>query len=88
LSRYQVFLERKAANQLEKLSEETLERIIDALQVLRDEGFSPRLDVKKLRGYKNHYRLRVGKLRILFEMRPEKTIVVYAILPRKVAYRK
>jgi len=88
LPRYQVFLERKAANQLEKLSEETLERIIDALQVLRDEGFSPRLDVKKLRGYKNHYRLRVGKLRILFEMRPEKTIVVYAILPRKVAYRK
>lgn len=88
MSRYQVFLERKAANQLEKLSEETLERIIDALQVLRDEGFSPRLDVKKLRGYKNHYRLRVGKLRILFEMRPEKTIVVYAILPRKVAYRK
>ena len=88
MPRYQVFLERKAANQLEKLSEETLERIIDALQVLRDEGFSPRLDVKKLRGYKNHYRLRVGKLRILFEMRPEKTIVVYAILPRKVAYRK
>jgi len=88
LPRYQVLLERKAANQLEKLSEDARSRIIEALHILRDEGFSPRLDIKKLRGYKSHYRLRTGKLRILFEMRPERTIIIYAILPRNLAYQK
>ncbi|MGC8998728.1 MAG: type II toxin-antitoxin system RelE family toxin [Candidatus Bathyarchaeia archaeon] len=40
----------------------------------------------KLRGYKNHYRFRVGKYRILFELEAERTIIVYAVLPRKTAY--
>jgi len=86
LQRYQVFLEKKAVKQLEQLSKATHSRIVEALHTLRDEGFSRRLDVVKLRGYKNQYRLRVGKYRILFELRPERTVVVYAILPRKVAY--
>jgi len=86
LQRYHVFLEKKAVKQLEKLSEDTRSRIVEALHTLRDEGFSRRLDIAKLRGYKTQYRLRIGKYRILFELRPEKTIVVYAVLPRKVAY--
>jgi mRNA interferase RelE/StbE len=86
LQRYHVFLEKKASKQLEKLSVDTRSKVVEALHVLRDEGFSRRLDIVKLQGYKNQYRLRVGKYRILFELRPEKIIVVYAILPRKVAY--
>ena len=86
MQRYHVFLEKKAVKQFEKLGEDTRSRIVEALHTLRDEGFSRRLDIAKLRGYKNQYRLRVGEYRILFELRPERTIVVYAILPRKVAY--
>ena len=86
MPRYHVFLEKKASKQFEKLSVDARSRVVDALHTLRDEGFSRRLDVVKLRGYKDQYRLRVGKYRILFELRPERTIVVYAILPRKVAY--
>ena len=48
----------------------------------------PELDVKKLRGYKDQYRLRIGEFRVLFELQPEHTIVVYAILPRKKAYQR
>jgi len=87
LRRYQVFLEKRASNNLEKLSEDAQRRIITTLHVLRDEGFSRRLDIKKLRGYKNFYRLRVGKFRILFELGSERKIVVCAILQRKTAYR-
>jgi len=87
LQRYHVFLEKKASKQLEKLDGDTCGRVVEALHTLRDEGFSRRLDIAKLRGYRNHYRLRVGKYRILFELRPERTIVVYAVLPRKVAYQ-
>jgi mRNA interferase RelE/StbE len=87
LQRYHVFLEKKASKQLEKLDGDTRCRVVEALHSLGDEGFSRRLDIAKLRGYRNQYRLRVGKYRILFELRPGRTIVVYAILPRKVAYQ-
>jgi len=86
LQRYSVLLEKRASKQLEKISEDLRKRIIEALHTLRDEGFSIRLDIKKLRGYGNQYRLRIGKYRILFELRPERTIVVYAVLPREEAY--
>ena len=86
MPRYRVFLEKKAFKQLEKLGVDARGRVVEALRLLRDEGFSRRLDVVKLRGYKDQYRLRVGKYRVLFELRPERIIVVYAVLPRKVAY--
>jgi mRNA interferase RelE/StbE len=86
LPKYRVFLERKASRQLEKLDKDVRDRIVKALHVLRDEGFSRKLDIVKLRGYKNNYRLRVGRYRILFELEAERTIIVYAVLPRKKAY--
>jgi mRNA-degrading endonuclease RelE of RelBE toxin-antitoxin system len=43
-------------------------------------------DVKKLRGSKNEYRLRVGDHRVLFEL-IRKRIVVYTLGPRKDIYR-
>ena len=87
MPRYKVFLEKKAQRQLERLDEKTRSRIVEALRLLGDRGFSARLDLKKLRGYKGQYRLRVGRHRVLFEIQPEKTIIVHAILPRRRAYR-
>lgn len=82
-----VFIERKAQKQLKKLPEDAQNRINEALYILQDDGFSIKLDIKKLQGYQKHYRIRVGKQRILFELSADKTIVVYAILPRETAYK-
>jgi len=62
-------------------------RIVEALRLLGDRGFSARLDLKKLRGYRGQYRLRAGRHRVLFELQPGKSIIVHAILPRRRAYR-
>jgi mRNA interferase RelE/StbE len=86
LPSHRVLIEKRAQTQLSKLDEETRSRILTALHILRDTGFSSELGLRKLRGYKNHYRLRVGKYRVLFELQPEKTTIIYAILPRKRAY--
>ncbi len=48
-----VFIERKAQKQLEKLPEETRNRINEALNILLDTDFSAELDIKKLLGTKN-----------------------------------
>ena len=84
--RYEVYLTRKAKKDLDELDPKNRRRVLEALTMLRDYGFTPRLDVEKLRGYKNHYRLRVGEYHILFELEKPRKVIVYAILPRKQAY--
>jgi mRNA interferase RelE/StbE len=59
-------------------------RVIEKLKLL-EKGFSPLLDIKKLKGYQNHYRLRVGKFRVLFFLDNSK-IVVYKIGKREDIY--
>jgi len=86
LQRYKVLFEKRAQRQLDKLDKDMRSRILKALHILQDDGFSSRLDLRKLKGYKDHYRLRVGRYRVLFELQPEKTAIIYAILPRKRAY--
>lgn len=86
LRRYRILLEKKAVKQLKNMSKDARNRIIEVLHILRDEGFSRRLDIVKLRGSEGHYRIRVGKYRILFELAPDKVVIVHAVLPRKAAY--
>ena len=86
MGRYRVLLEKRAQRQLEKSDENECKRILEALHVLSEEGFSSRLDLKKLKGYENQYRLRVGRYRVLFDLQVERTVIVYAVLPRKQAY--
>lgn len=63
--RFEVYFTKKAMRQLDDLNPQARKRLLNDLVMLRDYGFTPRLDIKKLRGYKNHYRLRIGKHRIL-----------------------
>ena len=84
---YNVVLTKRAAKDFMKLPEELQIRcgeIFDNLEY----SFAPiRLNVKKLRGYENTYRIRVGSWRIIYKVdNNEKSIVIYNILPRKSAY--
>ncbi|MDY6864489.1 MAG: type II toxin-antitoxin system RelE/ParE family toxin [Halobacteriota archaeon] len=84
--KYKVFLERKAQKQLDGLDPSISGVIKDKITKLKS-GFSPELDIRKLKGYKNHYRLRVREYRVLFELQEGYVIVIYAILPRRRAYK-
>jgi len=89
LPKHLVFVESKAKKQFRKMPKENQARILTALKTLEDEGLSVKLDIKKLRGYKNHYRIRIGKIvRILFELESNQTIVVYSISTREKAYEQ
>ena len=83
--RFKVFIEKKALKELESMNEKLKTKITEKLKKLKS-GFSLELDIKKIKGYKNHYRLRVGKIRILFEIEGDK-IIVYSILSRQQAYK-
>jgi len=88
LAKHQVFVEAKAQRQLKKLPKVDQARIIEALNILETEGLSAGVDVKKLRGFRRHYRVRVGVYRIRFELlAADQTIIVYSISHREHAYQ-
>jgi mRNA interferase RelE/StbE len=86
LTKHPVFVERKAQKQLKNAPKDEQQRILAVLEDLEDEGLVARLDIKKLRGYKQHFRIRLGDYRIRFELSPDRTIVVYSISQREKAY--
>ncbi len=86
MAKHSLFVEAKAQKQFKKVPKPDQERIIEVLTVLEKEGLSARLDVKKLRGFRRHYRIRVGDYRIRFELSADQTIVVYSISSREKAY--
>jgi mRNA interferase RelE/StbE len=86
LSKYSVFVEAKAQKQFKKVPKNDQERIFEVLSILEKEGLSARIDVKKLRGYQKHYRIRLGDYRIRLELSADQTIVIYSISQREKAY--
>ena len=80
----EVFVEKKVLGKFKKLPSKIRIKASSVLKELK-KGFSAKLDIKKLKGLGNHYRIRIGKYRILFYFYEEK-IIVYDLLPRKKAY--
>ena len=62
-------------------------RIKEALRELEATWPLTRLDIKKLKGYDNHYRIRIGDYRVLF-LRDGGTAMVYDVSHRSDAYKK
>ena len=81
--RYEIEIKEDAKTELRKLPEAVRREIGYRLHLLQQE-FSG--DVKKLKGSRNEYRLRVGNYRVLFEL-VGKRIVVYTLGQRKDIYR-
>jgi mRNA interferase RelE/StbE len=86
LTKHLVFIEAKAQKQFKKIPVRDQTRIAKVLHMLENEGLSARLDIKKLRGYQKHFRIRLGSYRIRFELSIDQTIVVYSISQREKAY--
>jgi mRNA interferase RelE/StbE len=83
---WQVIIHRKAEKILKRLDGDVLERIRHALCSLAND---PRPSgVKKLAGYDNLYRIRVGDWRIIYAIEDDRLIVlVLEISPRESPYR-
>ena len=72
---YNIELSGKAAKFLDRLDQKTYLRIYERLQLLRQNPFHTSLDVKKMKGVKDTFRLRVGSFRILYQIREKKLLI-------------
>ena len=84
---YRVTLEERAFKSLKQIPNPFKENILKTLRRLEPFGIETR-NIKKLKGYKDGYRLRVDNYRVLFVKNDEnKTIKVYAIGHRRDVYK-
>jgi len=66
---FQVKIKRRALRKLQKLNQKRRERIRKIVLILKTTPIPfRRADVNKLKGYDNIYRIRVGNLRIVYEV--------------------
>jgi mRNA interferase RelE/StbE len=82
---YQVIVPQPVQKQINNLPMIAQTRIISAIQSLTD---IPRPNgVKKLKGYENSYRIRVGEYRIIYEIKDKELIILlFNCSHRKDAY--
>jgi mRNA interferase RelE/StbE len=85
---FAIKIKRKALRKLAKLTEKQRQNIKTVILILKTDPIPFRkTDVCKLQGYENTYRIRMGNLRIVYQVLwDEKTILIHYIGPRKRAY--
>lgn len=77
----QIEYKKKAIKYINSCDRAEKQRLKDAIRKI------PFGDIKKLKGYDNDYRLRVGDLRVLFSINDD-IITINDILPRGQAYKR
>ena len=82
-----ILISSKAEKQFTSLPIEIQSSIRESFALLQEEGLSTNLDIKKLKGYPNHYRIRIGDYRIRMEFEKPDKLLIYWIGSRSKAYR-
>ena len=87
---FTVTAKRRVLKVLEELDRERRKRFEEVFSILKKNPIPFReLDVVKLKGYENTYRIRIGDYRIVYEVLwDEKRILIHFIGRRKAAYRR
>ena len=85
---FQVIVSQKARKAIKKLPEHYKRRVIELLLILRENPAPAEYyDTKKLKGYVDTYRTRIGDIRVIYEILwNQKTVHVLLIEPRESAY--
>lgn len=83
---YNVLVPKPVQKQLKQLSQDVYQRITEKIVELSHE---PRpIGVKKLQGFDNEYRIRIGDYRVRYEIDDKQlTVIILSCRHRKEAYR-
>ncbi len=74
---YSLIIHKKAAKFLKSRNSSTKRTIKRKLDLLKEDPFShEQLDIKKLKGIENMYRLRIGTIRIIYQVEEHKLLIL------------
>lgn len=72
---YSIEIYKEALKYLRKLDRPTRSRIVHALKVLAENPYHPELDIMKMHGTSNEFRLRVGNYRVIYSIKDEMLLI-------------
>ena len=82
---YEVLIEKRAEKDFKNISKINHKRIIAAILTLKD-NLRP-VDVRKISGSENYYRVRAGDYRIIYEIDDnKKKVIIFRIRHRREVY--
>ena len=86
---FEIKAKKRVITFIAKISAKQKKKIEELLLLLKDEPVPVKsADVAKLKGFDNIYRIRIGKIRIVYEVKwKEKIILIHRISYRKDAYK-
>lgn len=73
---YKLFLLKKFKKFMKERSKQERLNIDEKIMILSKKQNYNQLDIKKLKGYENRFRLRVGKYRIIYELHRDILILI------------
>jgi len=77
---YRIILHRRAKKFLFKIQRPEIKNVVSRIDALSHDPFDPSLDVKKLATAARSYRLRVGSIRVVYEVdKSTKKILIHDI---------
>ena len=87
--RYQVKFTKSARKEFQRLPKRIQARVVEALSFLAGNPYSELLQIKKLRGVDELYRIRIGDYRLVYTIEAEELIVILVkIGHRREVYRR
>ena len=84
---FEVYVSKKALKGLKELPQEYRAKVLELLEEFKKNPLPDNYDVKKLKGFENAYRVRVGKYRVVYKVDwDERKVFVVFIGHRGKAY--
>jgi mRNA interferase RelE/StbE len=73
---YEIKFLKDAFKYLQKQDTVTRNRILDHLKILSEDPRHPELDIKRMQGIENRFRLRVGPYRVVYSIIDNELIII------------
>lgn len=72
---FEIHFSKSAGKYIKKLDKPTKERIKRALLLLAENPYDTNLDIRRLAGYDDSFRLRIGKYRVLYKIMDNEIVI-------------
>lgn len=76
---YKIIIEKKAQKFLEGLTQADYEKVVSKIESLTSSD-PVSLNIQKLQGYKNLYRIKVDDYRVIFVVIPTKRVIIISVI--------
>ncbi|MGG6312398.1 type II toxin-antitoxin system RelE family toxin [Paenibacillus macerans] len=74
--KYEIKFLKDAYKYLQRQNSSTRNRILDHLKILSENPRHPELDIKRMQGVENQFRLRVGSYRVVYSIVDNELIII------------